>query len=179
MSILLNEVMDMSFKISWKTHVICIFIALIIVKLLGSNADNIMDNFFLRPFIFYPTEYLAINFFIYALLLMMPISIIHEGIHGFVFKAFGGKVKYGFKGIYAYTMEISELPIERTKFLIILLAPVTAMSIVTLLLPTSLGGVIFLFNLLGASGDLYMSYRLMKCHCDSKIIDKIYGFDVI
>jgi hypothetical protein len=76
-------------------------------------------------------------------------------------------------------MEISELPIERSKFLIILLAPVTVMSIVTLLLPTSLGGVIFLFNLLGASGDLYMSYRLMKCHSDSKIIDKIYGFDVI
>ncbi|MBK5240149.1 DUF3267 domain-containing protein [Clostridium sp.] len=169
----------MSFKISWKTHVICIFIALIIVKILGSNADSIIDNFFLRPFIFYPSEYLVINFFIYALLLMVPISIIHESIHGFAFKVFGGKVKYGFKGIYAYTMEISQLPIERTKFLIILLAPVTVMSIASLLLPTSLGGVIFLFNLLGASGDLYMSYRLMKCHFNSKIVDRIYGFDVV
>ncbi|MGH4118667.1 DUF3267 domain-containing protein [Clostridium sp.] len=169
----------MSFKISWKTHVICIFIAFIIVKLLGSNANNIMDNFFLRPFIFYPTEYLAINFFIYVLLLMVPISIIHECIHGLTFIAFGGKVKYGFKGIYAYTMEISELPIERTKFLIILLAPVTVMSIASLLLPISLGGVIFLFNLLGASGDLYMSFKLVKYHWSSKIVDRIYGFDVV
>jgi hypothetical protein len=53
------------------------------------------------------------------------------------------------------------------------------MSIASLLLPRPLGGVMFLFNLLGASGDLYMSYRLMKFHCDSKIIDKIYGFDVV
>jgi hypothetical protein len=179
MSILLNEVMDMSFKITWKTHVICILIALIIVKLLGSNADNIMDKFFLRPFIYYPTKYLIINFYLYALLLMVPISIIHEGIHGFAFKAFGGKVKYGFKGIYAYTMEISELPIDRNKFLIILLAPVTIISIASLLLPSSLGGVIFLFNLLGASGDLYMSLKLVQCRFNSKIIDRIYGFDVV
>lgn len=179
MSILQNEVMDMSFKITWKTHIICIFIALIIVEILGSNVDTILDNFFLKPFIFYPTKYLAINFYIYALLLMVPISIIHECIHGLVFKAFGGKIKYGFKGVYAYTMEVSELPIERTKFLIILLAPLTLISIATLLLKSQLGGVIFLFNLLGASGDLYMSFRLIKCHWNSKIIDRSYGYDVV
>lgn len=169
----------MSFKITWKTHVICILIAIIIVKLLGSNADNILDNFFLKPFIFYPTKFVAINFYFYALLLMIPISITHEGIHGLVFKAYGGKVKYGFKGIYAYTMEISELPINRTKFLIILLAPLTIISIVTLLMPNSLGGIIFLFNLLGASGDIYMSFKLIKYNWNSKIVDKKYGFDVV
>jgi hypothetical protein len=169
----------MSFKITWKTHVICILITLIIVELLGSTADNIMDNFFLRPFIFYPTKYAAINFYVYAILLMVPISITHECIHGLAFIAFGGKVKYGFKGIYAYTMEISDLPIDRTKFLIILLAPLAVISIATLLLPTQLGGVIFLFNLLGASGDLYMSFRLAKCHWNSKIVDRKYGFDVV
>jgi hypothetical protein len=171
--------MDMSFKITWKTHVICILIALIIVELLGSTADNIMDNFFLRPFIFYPTKYVVINFYGYALLLMVPISITHECIHGLVFKAFGGKVKYGFKGIYAYTMEVSGLPINRTKFLIILLAPLTVISIATLVLPSSLGGVIFLLNLLGASGDLYMSFKLIRYDFNSRIVDRTYGFDVV
>ena len=179
MSILLKEVMDMSFKITWKTHVICTIIAFLIVKLLGSTVDNILDNFFLKPYIFYPTKYLVINFCIYVLLLMIPILIVHESIHGLAYKTFGGKVKYGFKGIYAYTQEVSEIPINRTKFLIILLAPLTIMSILTLFIPVWLGGIIFLLNLLGASGDLYMSYRLIRYDSNSKIIDRKYGFDVV
>lgn len=169
----------MSFKITWKTHVICTIIAFLIVKLLGSMVGNILDNFFLKPYIFYPTKYVVINFCIYVLLLMIPISIAHEGIHGLAYKVFGGKVKYGFKGIYAYTQEVSEIPIDRTKFLIILLAPLTVMSILTLVLPMWLGGIIFLLNLLGASGDLYMSYRLIRYDSNSKIVDRKYGFDVV
>ncbi|MBU3090573.1 DUF3267 domain-containing protein [Clostridium sp. CF011] len=110
---------------------------------------------------------------------MIPISIVHESIHGLAFLAFGGKVRYGFKGIYAYTQEISELPIDRTKFLIILMAPLTVLSIITLLLPIWLGGIIFLINLLGASGDLYMSFKLIRYDFNSKIVDKKYGFDVV
>jgi len=110
---------------------------------------------------------------------MIPISIVHEAIHGLAYEFFGGKVKYGFKGIYAYTQEVSEIPIDRIKFLIILLAPLTVMSILTLLLPVWLGGIIFLLNLLGASGDLYMSYKLIKYDSNSKIVDRIYGFDVV
>ena len=110
---------------------------------------------------------------------MIPIGVMHEGIYGLAYKAFGGKVKYGFKGIYAYTQEVSEIPIERTKFLIILLAPLTVMSIATLLLPIWLGGIIFLLNFLGASGDLYLSFILMRYEWNSKIVDKKYGFDVV
>ncbi|MBU3110254.1 DUF3267 domain-containing protein [Clostridium lacusfryxellense] len=169
----------MSFKITWKTHVICTIIAYLTVKIMGQTADIIIENFFLKPFIFYPTESLIINFFIYVLLLMIPISIVHESIHGLSYRVFGGTVKYGFKGIYAYTQEISELPINRTKFLIILLAPLTIISILTVLLPIWLGGIIFLLNLLGATGDLYMSYRLIRYNSNSKIVDRIYGFDVV
>ena len=89
----------MSFKITWKTHVMCTVIALLIVLLLGRSVGNILDNFFLKPYIFYPTKYLVINFCLYVLLLMIPISIIHESIHGLAYKIFGGKVKYGFKSI--------------------------------------------------------------------------------
>ncbi|HEY8892646.1 MAG TPA: DUF3267 domain-containing protein [Clostridium sp.] len=81
--------------------------------------------------------------------------------------------------MFAYTQEISEIPIDRTKFLIILLAPLTLMSIVTLMLPSDLGGIIFLMNLLGASGDLYMSFKLSRYNSNSKIVDRKYGFDVV
>jgi len=135
--------------------------------------------FFSRQFVRYPTGSIEINIFIYVILLMIPISIVHEAIHGMAYKLFGGKVEYGFKGIYAYTQEVSGQAIERTKFLIILLAPLTIMSVLTLLLPYKLGGIIYLLNLLGASGDLYMSLKLIRYGWNSKIIDKKYGFDVI
>ena len=109
---------------------------------------------------------------------MIPISIVHEEIHGVAYKLFGGKIKYGFKGIYAYTMETSGKEILRVKFLIVLLAPLATMSVLSLFLPSWLGGMIFLLNLLGASGDIYMSLFLCKFNCDSKITDRIYGFDV-
>ena len=96
-----------------------------------------------------------------------------------VYKLFGGKVKYGFKGIYAYTMETSGEEILRVKFLMVLLAPLVAMSVLSLFLPSWLGGMIFLLNLLGASGDIYMALFLCKFSYDSKIIDRIYGFDVM
>jgi len=169
----------MSFKITWKTHVMCTIIAFLIVILLGSSVGNILDNFFLKPYIFYPTGSVIINFCLYVLLLMIPISIVHESIHGLAYKVFGGTVKYGFKGIYAYTQEISAIPIDRFKFLIILLAPLTVISIATLALPIWLGGIMFLLNLLGASGDLYMAFQLIRYDSNSKIVDRIYGFDVV
>lgn len=42
---------------------------------------------------------------------MIPITLIHELIHGCAYATFGGKIKFGFKGIYAYAQEISEKPI--------------------------------------------------------------------
>jgi len=72
----------MSFKITWKTHVICTIIAFLLAKILGSIATNIVENFILKPFISYPTSNEIINFYIYIILLMIPISIVHEAIHG-------------------------------------------------------------------------------------------------
>jgi hypothetical protein len=104
---------------------------------------------------------------------------VHEVIHGITYSIFGGKVKYGFKGIYAYTMEVSEKPIERTKFLVVLLMPITVISLLALLLPSWLGGMIYFLNLLGSTGDLYMAIFLIKLDSNSRIIDKKYGFDVV
>ena len=103
----------------------------------------------------------------------------HELLHAIAYKIFGGKVRFGFKGIYAYTQEISERAFHRSAFLFILLAPVVFISLVSLLLPSSIGGLIFILNLLGSTGDLYMAFYLCRLKSNSYIIDKIYGFDII
>ena len=76
-------------------------------------------------------------------------------------------------------MEISGKEILRVKFLMISLAPLVAMSVLSLFLPLCVGGMIFLLNLMGASGDIYMSLFLCKFNYESKIIDRSYGFDVV
>jgi hypothetical protein len=96
-----------------------------------------------------------------------------------MYKLFGGKVKFGFKGIYAYTQEISGLPIQRTKFLIVLLMPTVIISIISVLLPGWLGGIVYLLNLLGSSGDLFMSFKLCMYKSNSRINDRNYGFDIV
>ena len=141
-----------------------------------STFDNIMINYMQ---IFISSDRFIMNFFISIILLMVPISIVHEGIHGAAYKLFGGKVRFGFKFIYAYTQEISEKPLLRVKFLMVLLAPLTAMSVLSLFLPSWLGEMVFLLNLLGASGDIYMALFLCKFNYQSKIIDRNYGFDVV
>ena len=169
----------MSFKITWKTHLICFLLVLILVVTMGNILNVILDNYFAKDFIYYPTYNLIANMYIHIIILMIPISIVHELIHGFTYRLFGGKVKYGFKIIYAYTHEVSGLPLERIKFLIVLLAPVVIISLMSLILPNWLGGMIYLLNLLGSVGDLYMAFVLCRYKNESRIIDKEYGFDVV
>ena len=106
------------------------------------------------------------------------ITIAHELIHGLTFTIFGGKVKYKFKFIYAATEEINNKPISLTQFTIILLAPITVISLFSLLIPNWIGNLIFISNLIGSIGDLYMSIGLIRYPYDSKIIDKPYGYYV-
>ena len=141
--------------------------------------DGILSDLFYGGIIFYPTKNLILNFNIYTMLLLIPITAVHETIHGAAYKVFGGKVKFGFKGIYAYTMETSGKKIPRLQFLIVLLSPLTVISILSLLFPGWLGRMIFFLNLIGASGDIYMALFLCRFSYDSKIIDRTYGFDVV
>ena len=125
----------MSFKLTWKSHVICMLISVILVLIMNPIFDGILGDLFYQDIIYYPTNNLIVNFCIYIMVLMVPISIVHEIIHGAAYKLFGGKVKFGFKGIYAYTMEISGKKIPRLQFLIVLLAPLTVILILSLLFP--------------------------------------------
>lgn len=169
----------MSFKITWKTHFICYVFALLISLVMNDFVNLIFDNYFLQEFILYPTRRIIANFYIQITVLMVPITMIHELMHGAAYRIFGGKVKYGFKIIYAYTHEVSEVALNRSKFLVILLAPVVIISLLSLLLPAWIGGIIYFLNLLGSIGDLYMALILCRYRFDSKIIDRKYGFDVV
>lgn len=110
---------------------------------------------------------------------MAPINIIHELIHGSIYKLFGGKVKYRFKGIYAYTQETSGIILHKTKFLLVLLAQVAFISLAALLIPGEIGAIIFLLNLVGSTGDLLMALYLCKLNKSCYIVDRKYGFDAV
>ena len=169
----------MSFKISYKTHIICFLIGLLITMFLGKVVDIILINYIIAITPYLPGCNIIIKFYGFIIILLIPIVLIHELIHGTIYTIFGGKVRYGFKGVYAYTQEISENPIEKKKFALILLAPLIIISPITILAPNWIGGIIFLLNLLGSSGDIYMAITLFKYPVHSKIIDRSYGYDVI
>lgn len=153
----------------------CILFAVPLYSTMGS----LITEMFGSDFILYPTPYVMLNCYIYIILLLVPISIVHELFHGLAYRLFGGKVKYGFRGIYAYTKEISGRAIWRSFFLIVLLSPLAAISIISLALGRWMGSMIFMLNLFGSSGDIYMALTLIRCSSESRIIDRSYGFDVL
>lgn len=169
----------MSFKITIKTYVECFFLAMIIIFALHGAVYGSILNFCLSKVIDYPTPSMYVNFYFWILILLIPISVIHEATHGLFYIVFGGKVKFGFKFIYAYTMEVSGIVIERVKFLWVLMAPLIIISPLSLLLPKGIGGIVYFINLTGSCGDILMALTLCKYNSNSKIIDKPYGFDVI
>ncbi|NRY61479.1 hypothetical protein DZE40_002574 [Clostridium beijerinckii] len=116
---------------------------------------------------------------IFMVVIFIPIIFVHELLHGAVYRLFGGKIRFGFKGLYAYTQETSCIALHRTKFLLVLLASVTIISMTSVFIPKSIGGIVFLLNLLGSTGDLLMAFYLCKSNENSYVVDESYGFDVV
>ena len=179
LSILLIRGESMSFRVTWRMHIACLLISYFIALILQHPLDQAVKSYVDSGLIFYPSKYLMLNFYLFIILLLIPLSVVHEFLHGITFKVFGGKVKYGFKIIYAYTQEVSGIEVSILKFSIILLAPVTVISLLGLWLGGWLGGLIYILNLLASSGDLLMACTLLKYDRNSKIIDRSYGFDII
>lgn len=72
------------------------------------------------------------------------ITIIHELVHGLFFKYFSkGKVKYGFKGFYAYA-SCPDNYFKKKEFLVIGLAPFIILDILMGLLPTVLYSMVYM-----------------------------------
>ncbi|MEW9095248.1 MAG: DUF3267 domain-containing protein [Clostridiaceae bacterium] len=169
----------MSFKISWKLHINCFLIGFTFC-LMGQNyINNLILNLLLENKIIKFTGNPLLNFIFFIFIIFIAIIFFHELLHGATYKIFGTKVKYGFKIIYAYVQETSGIALHRTKFLIVLLAPVTIISIASIFIAGSIGDIIFLLNLLGSIGDLLMAFYLCKSNENSYIIDTKYGFDVV
>lgn len=174
-----NGGVNMSFKISWKIHVYCFILAFIFCLITQKYINDIFTNLLLNNKIINITGNTLLDTNIFIVVIFIPITIVHELLHGATYSLFGGKVKYGFKGIYAYAQEMSGIVLHRTKFLLVLIAPVTVISIVSLFIPGGIGDIVFILNLLGSTGDLIMAFYLCKSNENSYIVDKSYGFDVI
>lgn len=110
----------------------------------------------------------------------------HEWVHGIFMKRFGGgKVHYGFTGLYAYAG--SEDYFCKRHYIVIALAPIavwgTVLAALNLLLPQAWFWPVYFIqitNLSGAAGDLYVSLLLKKLPQDSLIQDSgvamvVYG----
>lgn len=172
----------MSFVLNWKTYIKIYIISIIIAILLREPINTMvlkstisiyeMTGIYFSPFF-------IIFIFLYFVVVMIPITLLHELLHGATYMLFGGRFKIGFKGIYAFCQETSGIQLTKTQFLMVLLTPVMVISMISILLSYKWGLMAFVLNLLGSSGDLYMALWLCKVDKNKRIIDKSYGFDVI
>jgi hypothetical protein len=99
----------------------------------------------------------------------MVMVILHEAIHGLFFWLFtGGRIKYGFKGAYAYAAA-PDWYIPRTPYLVVSLAPLVLISLLgfTALLFVPQSGIfavllLITMNASGAAGDLYAFIWILR-----------------
>lgn len=169
----------MSFKISWKVHILTLIISFAVCFMMSGFINNLFFILFENNLILSITKNQLLDLSIFLIISFIPITVIHEFFHGMAYKFFGGKVRYGFKGIYAYTEEISGVILKRIQFLIVLLAPLTLISIMSIFIPGIIGSFIFLLNFLGSIGDILMALYLFKGNKNSYIKDRSYGFDIV
>ncbi len=104
--------------------------------------------------------------------------ILHELTHGIFMRIFSGvRPKYGFTGLYAYAG--SNVYFNRFHYIVIALAPVVIWGIVLALLCVLTSATIWfwvfyftqIFNLSGAAGDFYVTWRFSKLPKDILIQD--------
>lgn len=116
-------------------------------------------------------------FCIVSLLAMIGYGFLHEWVHGLCIRYFSGKkAHYGFTGLYAFTA--SEAYFPKKPFIIIALAPVVVwgvvLTILLFLVPDRWFWTVYLvlvLNFGGATGDLYLTFRLLKMPSDILVRD--------
>lgn len=50
---------------------------------------------------------------------------------------------------------------------------------ISLVIPGSIGGIIFILNFLGSTGDIVMVFYLFRTNKNCYVLDTKYGFDII
>lgn len=167
----------MSFKITRKVNILCFVIGLSIVYILRDTVNNSLFNL-----LFYDygiTGNTALDLIVVIIFLMSLLTLVHELLHAAAYKLLGRKVIVGFKGIYACTRDVTGLPLHRTKFVIVLLTPVTVISLITLLFSNWISDALLILNIFKSTRDMLMALYLCLSNKDCYIIEKSNGFDVI
>lgn len=116
--------------------------------------------------------------------LMLVYIVLHELTHGVAMKLFGTKkVKYGFKGAFAYTG--SEDYYGKKSYIIIALAPIVVwgiiIAVINAIMPVKWFWTVYviqLLNLSGAAGDLYVTVKFLKFPKDILVKDSGVGMTV-
>lgn len=102
---------------------------------------------------------------------------LHELVHGIFMRGFSGvRPHYGFTGLYAYAG--SNVYFDRTRYIIIAMAPIVVwgivLAVICALVPQRWFWSFYLIqimNITGAAGDLYVTWRFMKLPRDILIQD--------
>lgn len=163
----------MYFIVTKKTHILAFVVSCILIILQFNTVAEINMNILASV-----GSYRMLKYYIILILIILINSLLHELIHGIAYVSFGGKFIIGFKGTYFYTREITGKRLTIKEFAIVLLAPLTILSTVSLFIPM-VGGLMFFINLLGSTGDIIMTFWLIKLNKNSLIVDMNEGFYVV
>lgn len=169
----------MPFRITWKLHAKSALLASLMTIILYKPISGALLSLCLSEFAIYPTQSMSANVFIGILLILLPVIFLHEGIHGCCYRIFGGKVNYGMRWGFAYCQEVSGKPLTLTQFMMVLLTPLTILSVASIFINGWLGIMVYSLNVLGSAGDLMLALEICKLSYKSRIVDRSYGFDVI
>ncbi|RXM58547.1 DUF3267 domain-containing protein [Clostridium tetani] len=171
------EVINLKYNISYKLHLKVILTSIFFCVLCYDFIESTLLDFCINVT---STTHISIPIiYIYAILTIGLLSIVHELIHGLTYKLFGGKIEYKFKMPCLATQEISEITLSVYKFAIVLLSPVIIITLISLLFPTWMSNFLLIINFISSLGDIFMTLGLIRYPKDSKIIDRDYGYDVI
>ncbi|WP_163194244.1 DUF3267 domain-containing protein [Clostridium thermarum] len=169
----------MRFQNTWKTRGICFALSYVVYYFMRDYVNQILFKLLFNDIIWNLTNNLVVDVIIFFMGLMIPINLFHELIHGIVYRLFGGKVKYEFKGIYINAREISSISIHRSKFLLVLIAPLTVISLLSMLIPGWVGGMILLLNIFKSTGDILKIFYILKGNSNTYIVNKKDGFEIV
>lgn len=169
----------MHFKSTWKTNGMCFAMGYAVYYFMRDYVNELMFKLLFNDIIWNLTDNLVIDMVLFFMILMIPVTMIHEWIHGMAYKLFGGKVKYEFKGIYIKARDVSGIAIHRSKFLLIIMAPMTIISLISLAIPSWIGGLLLLLNIFKSTGDILRVFYVFKGNCDTYVIDKKDGFEIV
>ena len=169
----------MQFKNTWKFRGACLAMCYGIFYLMSGLTNQIIFKVLFNDIIWKLTNNLVIDTILFFVMLMIPVALVHEGIHGIMYKLFGGKVRFSIRGIYLQAREASKLQMSRSKYLVVLMTPVVILSSLSLLIPGWIGSTILLLNLFKSTGDMIKAAYLCRAKNDSFIVDNQNGFEIV